>query len=145
MGPAENLLQRLDETVTQVVGQWNIYTTLLAVTIVSVLVYQVATSKDPDTHPMLLARQAQASAVRNPGESAVYRSHSCPHGMSLNSGLNVKDPGAAKWSRGRDGDLRDIWREAVTKPADGDARSPGDIGRLYTILGSENVIEHDLG
>lgn len=145
MSSAENLLQRLDELVTQVVGQWDMYTTLIAITIVTALVYQIATSREPDTHPMLLARQAQAAAVRNPGESAVYRNHASPHGMPLNSGLNVKDPGGSKWSRGKDGDLRDIWRKAVTKSADGDGKAPGERGHLYTVLGSEKVLEHDLG
>lgn len=65
--------------------------------------------------------------------------------MSLNTGLNVKDPGANKWSRGRDGDLRDIWRRAVTGPTDDEGNSTGNSAHLFTVLGSENVIQHDLG
>lgn len=59
--------------------------------------------------------------------------------MPLNAGLNIKDAGVPKFSRGRDGDLRDIWRKAATG---GDA---GATGRLLTVLGSENVIEHKIG
>lgn len=73
----------------------------------------------------------------------MYRSHSAPHGMPLNTGLNVKDPGASKWSRGRDGDLRDVWRQVLsgtTEPG-----KPGGKGKLLTVLGEEKVIEHDLG
>lgn len=137
-----SVLQKLDETVISVLGQWDIYTTILAVTIVSALVYKIATSRDPDVHPMLLARQAQASAVRNPGESATYRSHNVPHGMPLISGLDVKDPGASKWSRGRNGDLRDVWRAAVNGPSDAESKGQGSI---FTVLGKEKVIEHSLG
>lgn len=136
-----SVLQKLDETVISALGQWDIYTTILAVTIVSALVYKIATSRDPDVHPMLLARQAQASAVRNPGESATYRSHSVPHGMPLISGLDVKDPGASKWSRGRNGDLRDVWRAAVNGPSDAESKGQGSI---FTVLGKEKVIEHSL-
>lgn len=137
-----SVLQQLDETIISILGQWDIYTTILAVTIVSALTYKIVTRRDADVHPMLLARQAQASAVRNPGESAVYRSHSTPHGMPLNSGLNVKDPGASKWSRGRDGDLRDIWRAAVNGPVDDQEGKTR--GSIFTVLGSERVIEHNL-
>lgn len=63
--------------------------------------------------------------------------------MSLNVGLNVKDPGASKWSRGRDGDLRDIWRQAV-KGTSEDGK-PSVKGKLLTVLGEEKVIEHKLG
>jgi hypothetical protein len=41
-------------------------------------------TQDPDTHPLLLARQALASYVRQPGESAVFRSPETPHGCMLN-------------------------------------------------------------
>jgi hypothetical protein len=88
---------------------------------------------------MLLARQAVPSTVRNEGESAVYRSQAAPHGMPLNSGLNVKDTGVSKWSRGRDGDLRDIWRKVV------EGGENGAKGRLLTVLGSQKVNEHKLG
>ena len=141
----DNLLLKLDETVTGIVGEWDIYSTAILVSIISFFAYQVFTSRDPDAHPMLLARQAQASPVRQEGQSAVFRSHSAPHGIPLNAGLNIKDPGDSKWSRGRDGDLRDIWRRVVTGPLDQDGKPTGEIGRLLTVLGSENVIVHDLG
>jgi len=141
----DNLMMKLDETVTSVLGEWDIYSSALFAVVLSAFIYQVFTARDPDAHPMLLARQAQASPVRQEGESAVYRSHSAPHGIPLNSGLNVKDPGDSKWARGRDGDLRDIWRRAVAGGLDREGKETGEVGRLLTVLGSEQVVEHDLG
>ena len=133
------LFDTVDAGITRLVGQWNLYTTTLATIFVVLVSYRVISIRDPDVHPMLLARQAVPSTVRNEGESAVYRSQAAPHGMPLNSGLNVKDPGASKWSRGRDGDLRDVWRKVV------EGGENGAKGRLLTVLGSEKVIEHKLG
>ncbi|KAF6836144.1 AMP-dependent synthetase ligase [Colletotrichum plurivorum] len=144
MGFFDNLMLQLDEGVSGLFGQWNNYTTGLVTLLVAIVTYRIMSSQDPDTHPMLLARQAQGSPVRQPGESPVYRSHSAPHGMPLNTGLNVKDPGASKWSRGRNGDLRDIWRKAANGPSAEDGNVSGGKGRLLTVLGSENVIEHKL-
>lgn len=144
MGFFDNMMLSLDESVVGLFGQWNAYTTLMITLFIGVLTYALATRRDPDTHPMLLARQADASRVRQPGESPVYRSHSAPHGMELISGLNIKDPGTSKWARGRDGDLRDIWRQAVNGVQD-DGASKGATGRIFTVLGTEKVTEHSLG
>jgi hypothetical protein len=65
--------------------------------------------------------------------------------MDLTTGLNIRDPGLSKWARGRDGDLRDIWRRVVHGPTDHDGKPTGDKGRILTVLGSEQVIEHNLG
>lgn len=145
MGFFDNVMLQMDEGVSGFFGKWNTYTTALVTLLVVIVSYRIASSQDPDTHPMLLARQAQGSPVRQKGESPVYRSHSSPHGMPLNSGLNVKDPGASKWSRGRDGDLRDIWRKAATGGSGEDGQRTIGKGRLLTVLGRENVIEHQLG
>jgi hypothetical protein len=145
MGAGDNLMLKFDELVTGIFSQWDTYTTLIAGSIVTYLIYQVVNSRDPDAHPMLLARQAQTSPVRQEGQSAVFRSHSAPHGIPLNSGLNVKDPGDSKWSRGRDGDIRDIWRRVVSGRVDQEGKETGEKGRLMTVLGSEQVIEHDIG
>ena len=145
MGFGDNLMLKLDETVTGVLGEWDIYTTAILGLIIAVFAYQVFTTRDPDAHPMLLARQAQASPVRQEGQSAVYRSHSAPHGIPLNSGLNIKDPGDSKWARGRDGDLRDVWRKVLTGVVDRDGKETGEKGKLFTVLGSEHVLEHSLG
>lgn len=144
MGFFDNLMLQLDEGVTGLFGQWNAYTSIIVTLFLGFITYQLATRTDPDTHPMLLARQADASRVRQEGESAVYRSHAAPHGMPLNSGINVKEPGASKWSRGRDGDLRDVWRQAVNG-VQTDGPDTGAKGRIFTVLGSENVTEHRLG
>ncbi|KAL3423032.1 Long chain acyl-CoA synthetase 7, peroxisomal 1 [Phlyctema vagabunda] len=140
----DNLMVSFDRVVTDVLGQWDIYSTVLFGSVVTFFIYSVINSRDPDAHPMLLARQAQPSPVRRQGESAVYRSHSAPHGIPLNSGLNVKDPGASKWARGRDGDLRDIWRKVVSGPTDNEGKSSGEPGTISTVLGSEKVIKHDI-
>jgi hypothetical protein len=141
----DNWLETLDETITGVVSDWDVYSTLIVTLLISVLAYQVITSRDPDSHPMLLARQSQASPVRQEGQSAVFRSHSAPHGMDLNSGLNVKDPGDSKWARGRDGDLRDIWRRAIGGAVDRENKETGVIGSLMTVYGSDKLVTHKLG
>ncbi|KAH6666885.1 hypothetical protein B0J14DRAFT_191752 [Halenospora varia] len=143
MGFGDNLMLQLDETVTGILGQWDIYTTILFGSLVTFFVYRVISFRDPDAHPMLLARQAQASLVRNDGESSVFRSHSAPHGMPLNSGLNVKDPGDSKWARGRDGDIRDIWRKVASGRLDQEGKETGEKGKLFTVMGSEKVTEHE--
>ncbi|KAG5997719.1 hypothetical protein E4U52_003118 [Claviceps spartinae] len=132
------LLETIDSSITGLFSQWNAYSTALATALVLIITYRITSATEPDIHPLLLARQSLPSAVRHEGESAIYRSQSAPHGMPLNAGLNIKDAGVPKFSRGRDGDLRDIWRKAATG---GDA---GATGRLLTVLGSENVIEHKI-
>ena len=144
MGALDSVLVGLDEGVTGLFGQWNGYTTAMVTFIVAVVSYRVVTGKDPDTHPMLLARQAQAAPVRQVGESPVYRCHTAPHGMPLNAGLNVKDTGASKWTKGRNGDLRDVWRRAALGAPDEDGKPSVGKGRLLTIHGAQ-AEEHKLG
>jgi hypothetical protein len=141
MGFFDTLLLRLDESVTGLFGQWNLWTSVIVTVFAGLLTYQIAARQDPDIHPLLLARQSQRSAVRQPGESPIYRAQGAPHGMPLNAGLNVKDPGASKWSRGRDGDLRDIWRQAVAGVQE-DGPTKGKTGRIMTVLGTDKVVEH---
>ena len=139
----DNMMLKLDEAITGILSQWDALSTTILAGIILFFAYQVFTASDPDAHPMLLARQSQASPVRQSGESAVFRSHSAPHGIPLNSGLSVKDAGDSKWSRGRDGDLRDIWRRAVGGPVDQDGKENGEIGDLMTVLGSEQIVVHN--
>ncbi|KAJ4388934.1 hypothetical protein N0V93_006396 [Gnomoniopsis smithogilvyi] len=138
----ENVMWQVDQGVTGLVYQWNGWSTAIATVLIVFLSYQLFSRTDPDTHPLLLARQAQPSPVRQPGESSVYRSHSAPHGMPLNAGLNVKDPGASKWSRGRDGDIRDVWRQAVKGTSE--EGKPVGKGKILTVLGADKVVEHSL-
>ncbi|XWW95622.1 hypothetical protein V2A60_003588 [Cordyceps javanica] len=133
-----SVLETIDAGLTGLFGQWNGYSTALVTVLVAILGYRILHAADPDVHPILLARQSTASTVRNEGESAIYRSPLAPHGMPLNAGLNVKSAGASKWSRGRDGDLRDVWRKVVLG---GDA---GAKGKLLTVHGSQNIEEHNL-
>ena len=147
-----NFIEFLDAKLSEALLSWNIYTTLLAVAIASYLIYTVTTAQDPDTHPMILLRQSTASMVRQPGESAVYRSPDTPHGFPLRTGLNVKSPGAPAWASGKDGDLRDIWRRVTSElPPEPSATglraqsSPGATQpKIVTVMGREDVIEHPI-
>lgn len=142
----DNAMWHFDEGVTGLFGQWNVYTTALATLFVGIVTAYLATRTEPDTHPMLLALQAQGSRVRQEGESPVYRSRSAPHGMPLNAGLDVRDPGVSKWAKGRDGDLRDIWRRVVAGAAkEGDADGgQAPRGRILTSFGTDSVVETPL-
>lgn len=74
------LLEQIDNGISNVLADWNIYTTLLAGGILAFVSWVIYDTADADTHPLLLARQAQGSYVRQPGESAVFRSPETPHG-----------------------------------------------------------------
>lgn len=74
------LLEQLDGSISAVLEGWNIYTTLIAAGILGFIGWIIYDTADADTHPLLLARQAQASYVRQPGESAIFRSPETPHG-----------------------------------------------------------------
>ncbi|EXJ93488.1 hypothetical protein A1O1_01880 [Capronia coronata CBS 617.96] len=141
---AENTAERIDAAIAEFFSSWDIFTTILVIVLAAVLIYPLLTGRDPDTHPFLLARQAQIARVRQPGQSAVYRSIDIPHGFPLRAGLGVKDPGAPRWTAGRPGDLRDIWRAAVRGPVKDDGTPTGDQGKILTILGREKVVEHAL-
>ncbi|CAL5871398.1 uncharacterized protein PFLUO_LOCUS5648 [Penicillium psychrofluorescens] len=130
-------VEQLDALVANVLADWNIYTTVLAGILVAFVLYSVFSTKDPDVHPFLLARQSTAAPVRLSGQSAAYRSLETPHGFPLRLGLNVKDPGAPKWTGGRRGDLRDIWRTAVRGAVNEDGTPSGKKGKIYTVLGRE--------
>jgi hypothetical protein len=129
-----NVIEQLDALIADTLSAWNLYTTLIALALFAFVAYPLIFWAEPDTHPLLLARQAAASPVRQPRESAVYRSTEVPHGYALKTGLSVREPGAPKWTAGKDGDLRDIWREAVntsTKPT------------IVSVHGKESIFEHD--
>ncbi|PWY96379.1 hypothetical protein BO94DRAFT_619515 [Aspergillus sclerotioniger CBS 115572] len=143
MDPNTSIVAKLDALVAELLADWNIYTTLIAGGIVAFLVFSFVTSKDTDIHPFLLARQSTTFPVRQPGETAQYRSLETPHGFPLRSGLNVKDPGAPRWTSGRKGDLRDIWKAAVRGTVEEDGRVTGKQGKIYTVLGRK-AVEHSL-
>ncbi|KAJ6002160.1 hypothetical protein N7522_007387 [Penicillium canescens] len=138
-----SVVERLDTLVADILADWNIYTTVVAGVVVAFAVYSVISSRDPDIHPFLLARQSTASPIRQQGESATYRCLETPHGLPLRFGLNVKDPGAPKWTGGRRGDLRDIWKTAVRGALNEDGTISGKQGKIYTVLGKK-AIEHSL-
>ncbi|KAI4136793.1 MAG: hypothetical protein L6R39_007610, partial [Caloplaca ligustica] len=145
MAGGSSIVQQLDAQLDQLFAGWNIFTTILCIGIVTYLIYPILFTRDPDTHSFFLARQSSPSFVRQPAESAIYRSLETPHSYPLKSGLNVKDPGAPRWASGRDGDLRDIWRKAVQGPTSDDGKSTGDPAKIVTVLGKEEVVEHKLG
>ena len=135
MGDSDGLFSGLED----LLGQWNGYSTGLVTLLALMVAYKAMTARESDVHPMLLARQSLPSTVRLEGQSAFYRSQATPAGMPLNGGLAIKDPEAPRWARGRDGDLRDVWRRVVT------GKEGNGKGRILTVLGSENVIEHKIG
>lgn len=139
-----NWVEDLDTQVAAFLSDWSILTTLIAVVVVGVLVYPILVSNEPDTHPLLLARQSSVAPVRNKNESAVYRSPEVPHGYPLKTGLNVKDTGAPRWASGKDGDLRDIWREIQRGGTKGSDGKDIPAGVIMTVLGKQEVIEHDI-
>lgn len=136
--------ERIDTAIADFFSSWNLLTTLLVVLLAILLAYPLLTSKDPDTHPFLLARQSQIAPIRQPGESAVYRAIDIPHGYPLRAGLGVKDAGTPRWSAGRPGDLRDIWRQAVRGAVKEDGTPTGEKGKIQTILGREKIVDHSL-
>lgn len=137
-------IEKLDAQIASLFAEWGLVTTALALLIAVFIVYPVIYPDEPDTHPLLLARQAQPSPVRNKNESAVFRSPETPHGYPLRTGLNVKDDGAPKWATGKDGDIRDVWREVQRG---GRTDSAGKIvpkGAIVTVFGKEDVVEHSI-
>lgn len=145
-----NLVEQLDKQLADLLQGWNTTSTLITLAILGFLAYVVVSIEEPDTHPMILQRQATASLVRHPGESAVYRSPDVPHGYPLRTGLNVKTAGAPAWAGGKDGDLRDIWRRVTGEiPVEKGFGAPGSAaevgqGKILTVLGKEEVIEHSV-
>ena len=131
-----SVLGAVDAQLDALFAGWNVYSTTLVVCLVAFLLYPIFYGSEPDTHPILLSRQAAPSPVRQPGESAVYHALEIPHGYPLRAGLNVKDEGVSKWAAGRDGDLRDIWREAAKA-------APGKNTRILSVKGRDEPITHD--
>ncbi|KAF2841374.1 hypothetical protein M501DRAFT_1000561 [Patellaria atrata CBS 101060] len=140
------LLDDIDTHITNLLSGWNSYTILITLAIVSFGGYVIFSAVEPDTHPFLLLRQGQPSPVRQPGESAIYRSQHTPHGYPLQSGLNVKYPGEPRYTNGRTGDLRDIWRRVTgdLPVQDGqDTKTSATPGKILTVFGKEEVVEHN--
>ncbi|KAH7067859.1 hypothetical protein FB567DRAFT_541365 [Paraphoma chrysanthemicola] len=138
------LLEQLDGAISSLLDGWNVYTTLITFGILGFVGWVIYDSADADTHPLLLARQAQASYVRQPGESAIFRSPETPHGYPLRTGLAVKPAGAPMYSAGKDGDLRDIWKRVTGEiPLERGATSSGT-STIMTVYGKEGVSEHKI-
>lgn len=139
-----SILQQIDSQLESFLAGWNIYTTLIALVLAAYLISPLFLYTEPDVHPLLLARQSSASYVRQPRESATFRSLETPQGYPLKSGLNVKDAGQPKWTSGRDGDLRDVWKRAALGPVDADGKPTGEAaGKVLATYGKEKVIEYN--
>jgi len=102
----------------------NVVTYSLIALVLGLMILPVIFQKDPDIHPMILNRQSNMSPVRNPKESPVHRSTSSPPGYPLVSGLGL--PTDQKY-RTRDGDIRDVWNQAVKEGK----------GKVLSVRGSE--------
>ena len=74
------LIEQLDAAIANLLSGWNLYSSLLLVGILGFVAFVVYDTQDADTHPLLLARQAQAAYIRQPGESPAFRSPETPHG-----------------------------------------------------------------
>ena len=133
---AYQLMTTIDKGLDDILAGWNHYTTVLVLGLVFYALFLLFTHTEPDVHPFLLGRQASASMVRLPGESAVYRSLETPQGYPLRSGLNVKDENAPKWTAGRDGDLRDVWRQALKPLKNG---KDGETLSIASVLGKRTA------
>ncbi|KAK4888434.1 hypothetical protein LTR27_012657 [Elasticomyces elasticus] len=138
-------LEQLDAYLASLLSDWSLSTTLLTLALVALVAYPIIYQYEPDTHPLLLARQSSAAPIRNKNESAAYRSPETPYGTSLKSGLNVKDAGAPRWAGGKDGDLRDVWREVQRGGQQGEDGKEVPRGLIMTVLGKEEVVEHEIG
>ncbi|KAI1929324.1 hypothetical protein LOZ58_001860 [Ophidiomyces ophidiicola] len=143
MAGNDSIITKLDELLSQLITDWNIYTTCLATLLITYIIFIAFCSKEPDAHPFLVSRQATEAPVRQPGESAILRALDVPHGYPLKAGLGVKDSGAPVWSHGRNGDLRDIWKSAVKGSLNKDGTPSGKRGKIFTVLG-KSIKEHDL-
>ena len=77
------MVEQLDSIIASVFSGWNIYSSALTFGIFGFIAWVIFDTQDADTHPLLLARQAVASYVRQPGESAIYRSPETPHGCMV--------------------------------------------------------------
>ncbi|QIX02098.1 hypothetical protein AMS68_007615 [Peltaster fructicola] len=136
-------IQQADAYVAETLKSWNIYTTVLAVILSALLIYPLFFPSEPDTHPLLLARQSVPAPIRQKGESAAYRASEVPHGYPLRSGLSVKDASAPRWTGGRDGDLRDIWREVARAGGVGPDGREIPRGLIMRVFGKD-VTEYEI-
>jgi hypothetical protein len=141
-----NFLETVDDKLAELLSDWNLYTIILAISLCAVIGYTLWSTTDPDIHPMVLMRQASAGRVRNPGESAVYRSPQAPEGMPLRTGLAVKLPTDPPYSGGRDGDIRFVWRRVTGEfslpPGLVSAPATPKKQEILTVLGQEQVHSH---
>lgn len=138
-----SFIEQLDAQLEQLFAAWNLWTTCLVLASLLIFISPLLTYRDADTHPLLLSRQSNIAMVRQPGESAIYRSLEVPHGLPLRSGLDVKDKGQSKWSSGKDGDIRDVWRR-VAGGMTSDTGEPAGHCKIQSVFGRQEIETHEL-
>ena len=139
-----NFIEQLDAKFVQLLSDWTVITTVLAVLTVGTLLYPIVFPNEADTHPLLLARQSIVAPIRKKHESAAYRSPEVPYGFPLRTGLDVKAADAPRWAPGKDGDLRDVWREVQRGGSLGVDGKEIPKGLIMTVLGKEEVVKHEI-
>ncbi|PVI04339.1 hypothetical protein DM02DRAFT_611596 [Periconia macrospinosa] len=137
------LIDQIDGLIAELLAGSNVYTYGLVAAIVGWIGWTIFDIQDADTHPLLLARQAQASYVRQPRESAIFRSPETPHGYALRTGLGVKPAGAPMYTAGRDGDLRDIWRRVTGEIPLERGQSSSGTAKIMSVFGKD-ITDHSI-
>ncbi|KKA27735.1 hypothetical protein TD95_001295, partial [Thielaviopsis punctulata] len=131
------VIDQLKEWVQDAFDQWSLTSSLLTIFLFGLLLAGTIWAYESELHPMQLARQSMRSEMRHPGQSAIYRA--AAQGFNgLVKGLNVVEDGAPKFSHGRDGDLRDVWRKFAK------GNDKGEKSVITTVLGLEKKVTHDV-
>ncbi|KAF1962528.1 hypothetical protein CC80DRAFT_162290 [Byssothecium circinans] len=138
------LIDQLDNLIAELLAGSNIYTYLLGTALLGFIGWTILDIQDADTHPLLLARQAQASYVRQPGESASFRCPETPHGYPLRTGLGVKPAGTPMYTAGRDGDLRDIWRRVTGEIPLEKGQASSGTAKILSVFGKQDITDHSI-
>ncbi|KAL2891077.1 long-chain-fatty-acid--CoA ligase [Ceratocystis lukuohia] len=119
------------------IDDWSLSSTLLLIVLFTLCFLSTVWTYDSELHPLQLARQSTRSEVRQPGESALYRAAALGFN-GLVKGLDVVDEGAPKFSKGRDGDLRDVWQRFAKGTDD------GKLSTISTVLGLQKTEVHNI-
>ncbi|KAG5360668.1 hypothetical protein CJU89_3746 [Yarrowia sp. B02] len=87
-------------------------TALLLLFLTTYIVYSLIPSAR-DAHPLVVLQQSNLGSIRQRGESGVYRSHFCPHGLPLLRGLQIQADNY-RLRNGNMGDLLELASESVS-------------------------------
>ncbi|VBB85292.1 Conserved hypothetical protein [Yarrowia lipolytica] len=87
-------------------------TALLLLFLTTYIIYSLIPSAR-DAHPLVVLQQSNLGSIRQPGESGVYRSHFCPHGLPLLRGLQIQADNY-RLRNGNMGDLLELASDTVS-------------------------------